>query len=196
MQLTTQVIADSLNVETGDCQLYFNELKGEDKSNPEFIAELIECYKIMTGKTCSDIKDERLLKNMLTPSQDDKKSTPEEKAEKQAKKESKLREMFKLDERDPLVVSECEILQVAAKESGKTILEMAKEGRLIIAKNVIGKIASGGGTLGKADDRIKQTYEFIKQSGQKLSLNRLTQLSGSNRKSVENWVVRNEITFE
>lgn len=76
---------------------------------------------------------------------------------------------------------------------------MSLEGRVLVAKNEIGRqvqYSLGKGKKGTGDAKIQQTYDFMKQSSQKMSLNRLTQLSGSNRSTVEKWCERNNITFE
>jgi hypothetical protein len=155
----------------------------KDKSNPEFLLELLEAYEQLHGKNCS------------TTPLNHFKLQGEDKGE----KEPVIREMFGLEKNDPLLMSECELLEKACEYSGKTIAEMSIEGRLLVAKNEIGRQVQyklGTGKKGSADDRIAQTYNYMKQSGQKQSINRLTQMSGSNRKTVESWCNRNNITFE
>ena len=94
-------------------------------------------------------------------------------------------------------MSECELLDKASEYSGKSIVEMSLEGRVLVAKTEIGRHVQqrqGKGRKGTGDYKIAQTYEFLKQSEQKLTLNRLTQLSGSNRKTVERWCEENDLT--
>lgn len=175
----------AINLTDNEIISKFNELKGDDKkSNPEFIAELLEAYEKFTGKTCST-KPENFFPNLQ--------------GKDKAEKEPYIREMFELEANDPLEMSECELLEKASEYSGKSIEQLALEGRVLVAKNEIGRqiqYKMGKGKKGMGDEKIAQTLDFLKQSGQKITLNRLTQLSGSNRKTVENWAERNGITFE
>jgi hypothetical protein len=153
-------------------------------SNPEFIAELLKAYEHLHGKNCS-LEPQNYFPNLQ--------------GKDKIEKEPVIREMFGLEKNDPLMMCECELLEKASEYSGKSIAEMALEGRVLVAKNEIGRqvqYALGKGKKGIADDRLERTYNFMKESGQKLSVNRLTQLSGSNRKTVESWCERNNITFE
>lgn len=162
----------------------FDELKTDGKNNPEFLKELLECYEKFTGKNCSTTPED-FFPNLQGKDKEEK--TPV------------LKEMFNLDVNDPLKMSECELLEKASQFSGKSIEQMALEGRVLVAKNEIGRqvqYALGRGKKGTGDEKILQTYEFMKHSNQKLSLNRLTQLSGSNRKTVQTWGERNNIIFE
>jgi hypothetical protein len=170
-----------------------NRLNTEGKSNPEFLAELLDCYEKFKGKDCSTTPKE-YFQNILGVG-----ANLEERQQNKKDKERVFREVFDLQPNDPLEMSECELLETASKCSGKTIEQMAIEGRELVAKNEIGRHVQsklGMGRKGAGDEKIAQTYEYLKQSGQKQSLNRLTQLSGSNRKTVESWCERNKITFE
>ena len=161
----------------------YNALKGEN-NHQDFVFELINAYEQLHGKNCSN-EPENYFPNLQGADRKEK--------------EPILKEMFGLETKDPLLMSECELLEKASEYSGKSIAEMTLEGRLLIAKNEIGRqvqYAQGKGKKGSGDAKIAQTLEFIKQSGQKLSLNRLTQLSGSNRKTVERWCEENNVTFE
>lgn len=161
----------------------FESLKGE-KSNPDFILELLNAYEQLHGKTCSTVPKDYF---------------PNLQGADRKEKEPILKEMFGLEPKDPLMMTECELLEKASEYSGKTIAELSIEGRLLIAKNEIGRqvqYKQGKGKQGTGDAKIAQTLEFMKMSSQKMSLNRLTQLSGSNRTTVENWCKRNNVTFE
>ena len=155
-----------------------------DKSNPEFLQELLDAYELLHGKTCSTVPKDYF---------------PNLQGADRKEKEPILKDMFGLEPKDPLLMSECELLQKASEYSGKTIAELSIEGRVLVAKNEIGRqvqYAQGKGKKGTGDAKIAQTLEFMKMSSQKMSLNRLTQLSGSNRTTVENWCKRNNVTFE
>ena len=174
----------SIKITDVETKMKFLQLKPEDKSNTEFLKELLESYEKFTGQKCSHTPEDFF---------------PNLPAKDRVEKEPVLRQMFNLEANDPLKMSECELLEKASELSGKSIEQMALEGRVLVAKNEIGRqvqYAIGRGKKGTGDDRIRQTLEFIKQSEQKLSINRLTQLSGSNRKTVESWCERNNITFE
>ncbi len=154
------------------------------KSNPEFLAELLECYEQLHGKNCD-----------TTP----KDYFPNLQGAERKEKEPILKEMFGLESKDPLLMSECELLEKASEYSGKTIAELSLEGRVLIAKNEIGRqvqYAQGKGKKGTADERISQALAFMKHTGEKLSINKLTQRSGSNRSTVERWCKDNNLTFE
>lgn len=168
------------NQETIDKLLALNP----GKSNPEFLLELLNAYEQLHGKTCSNEPLDYF---------------PNLQGADRKEKEPILKEMFGLEPKDPLLMSECELLEKASEYSGKSIAEMSLEGRILIAKNEIGRqvqYAQGKGKKGTGDAKIAQTLEFMKQSNQKMSLNRLTQLSGSNRTTVERWCERNNVTFE
>lgn len=171
----------------------FAALKPENISNPEFLLELLECYEKFTGKNC-ETEDKNYFPNLLGVGDDEK-----ERAKNKKDKEIALRELFDLQPNDPLLVSECLLLEKASEYSGKSIAQMSLEGRVLVAKNEIGRKIQyqlGKGKKGTGDAKIAQTFEFMKQSSQKMSLNRLTQLSGSNRQTVERWCERNNVTFE
>lgn len=173
----------SLNLTDVETVEKFKSLKGE-KTNPDFIAELLSAYEQLHGKTCSN---------------EPKDYFPNLQGADRKEKEPILKEMFSLEPKDPLLMSECELLEKASEYSGKSIAEMSLEGRLLIAKNEIGRqvqYAQGKGKKGTGDIKIAQTLEFMRQSNQKMSLNRLTQLSGSNRTTVEGWCKRNNVKFE
>jgi hypothetical protein len=153
-------------------------------NNSEFIEELLKAYELLNGKNCS-LEPQNYFPNLQ--------------GKDKSEKEPVIKNMFGLEDKDPLLMSECELLEKASEYSGKSIAEMSLEGRLLVAKNEIGRqvqYALGKGKKGCADERLEQTYNFMKESGQKLSINRLTQLSGSNRKTVESWIERNNISFE
>lgn len=161
----------------------FKQLAGK-KTNPDFLKELLDCYEKFTGKTCSD-KPENFFPNLQ--------------GKEKQEKEPVLKEMFGLDERDALKISECDLLEKASEYSGKSIEEMSLEGRVLVAKNEIGRQVQyqlGKGKKGMGDDRIEKTLKLLIASGQKLSANRLTQASGSNRKTVDAWCERNELNFD
>lgn len=180
-EIKTQVQIKVTNKETVE---KFHQLITTGQSNTDFLAELLDCYEKFSGKNCS-VEPKNFFPNLQGADRKEK--------------EPILREMFELNENDPLLMSECELLKKASEYSGKTLEEMALEGRELFAKNEIGRQVQyklGRGKKGTGDEKIAQTYEFLKQSGQKLSLNRLTQLSGSNRTTVDSWCKRNSITFE
>lgn len=191
---TTKSKPLNIKVSNPETIALFNELKGQ-KSNNTFLTELLDIYEKVYGIQASEERNKDMLKNMLNLSQTDTGSV-EEKKEKRDRKEQKIRELFELDANDPLSVSEHEILEVAHKITGKELIDMCLEGRLLIAKQEIGRYTSESSNKGKADDRILTTLEFMKAQGHKISLNRLTQVSGSNRRTVEDWCARNNITFD
>lgn len=181
---TTKTQRLAVNITDSETIEKFNHLRGEGKSNPEFIAELLEAYEKFTGKNCST-KPENFFPNLQGKEREEK--------------EPHIREMFGLEAKDPLLMTECELLEKASEYSGKSVEQLALEGRVLVAKNEIGRqiqYKMGKGKKGMGDEKIAQTLEFLKQTGQKLSLNRLTQLSGSNRKTVESWCERNGIKFD
>ena len=174
----------SINLTNPEIMAKFNQLKAEGKSNPDFIMELLEAYEKFSGRNCSSVPENYF---------------PNLQGKEKVEKEPHIREIFGLQPNDPLLISECELLEKAKEYSGKSIEDMALEGRVLIAKNEVGRqiqYKMGKGKQGSADERLAQTLEFMKQSEQKMSINRLTQLSGSNRKTVEAWCKRNEVTFE
>ena len=174
----------SINLTNPDVMAKFNQLKPEGKTNPDFIMELLEAYEKFSGKNCSSVPENYF---------------PNLQGKEKAEKEPFIKKMFGLQADDPLLFSECELLEKAKEYSGKSIEEMALEGRVLVAKNEVGRqiqYKMGKGKQGSADERLAQTLEFMKSSGQKMSINRLTQLSGSNRKTVEAWCERNKVTFE
>ncbi len=165
---------------TGDVGNRFKELSAGKKSG-DFFAELIEAYEVLHG-----------LKNSENPDN----FFPNLQGKDKAEKEPVIKEIFGLDEKDSLKFSEDELLKKASEFSGKSMMEMALEGRVLVAKNEIGRQVQyklGKGKKGQADERIADSLKLIVQMGQKLSVNRLTQASGSNRKSVESWLEREQI---
>lgn len=175
--------AKEIRITNSDAAIKFKQLAGE-KTNNDFMKELLDCYEKFTGKTCSD-KPENFFPNLQ--------------GKEKQEKEPVLKEMFGLDERDALKISECDLLEKARKYSGKSIEEMSLEGRVLVAKNEIGRQVQyhlGKGKKGMGDERIEKTLKLLIASGQKLSTNRLTQASGSNRKTVDAWCERNELDFD
>jgi hypothetical protein len=158
----------------------FRELSG-DKSNTDFLTELLEAYELLNGLKNSD-EPENYFPNLQ--------------GKDKADKEPVIKEIFGLDKDDPIKCSEDELLKKACEYSKKSMVEMALEGRVLVAKNEIGRQIQyklGRGKIGMADERIGDTLKLLLQMGQKLTVNRLTQASGSNRKSVESWLEREEI---
>jgi hypothetical protein len=158
----------------------FRELSG-DKSNTDFLTELLEAYEVLNGLKNSD-EPENYFPNLQ--------------GKDKADKEPVIKEIFGLDKDDPIKCSEDELLKKACEYSKKSMVEMALEGRVLVAKNEIGRQIQyklGRGKIGMADERIGDTLKLLLQMGQKLTVNRLTQASGSNRKSVESWLEREEI---
>jgi hypothetical protein len=158
----------------------FRELSG-DKSNTDFLTELLEAYEVLNGLKNSD-EPENYFPNLQ--------------GKDKADKEPVIKEIFGLDKDDPIKCSEDELLKKACEYSKKSMVEMALEGRVLVAKNEIGRQIQyklGRGKIGMADERIGDTLKLLFQMGQKLTVNRLTQASGSNRKSVESWLEREEI---
>lgn len=158
----------------------FRELSG-DKSNTDFLTELLEAYEVLNGLKNSD-KPENYFPNLQ--------------GKDKADKEPVIKEIFGLDKDDSILFSEDELLKKASEYSKKSMAEMALEGRVLVAKNEIGRQVQyklGRGKIGMADERIGDTLKLLLQMGQKLTVNRLTQASGSNRKSVESWLEREDI---
>jgi hypothetical protein len=158
----------------------FKELS-QNKSNGDFLAELLEAYEVLNGLKNSD-KPENYFPNLQ--------------GKDKADKEPVIKEIFGLDKDDSIQFSEDELLKKASEYSKKSMTQMALEGRVLVAKNEIGRQVQyklGRGKIGMADERIGDTLKLLLQMGQKLTVNRLTQASGSNRKSVESWLEREEI---
>lgn len=175
--------AKEIRITNSDTATKFKQLAGE-KTNNDFMKELLDCYEKFTGKTCNE-KPENFFPNLQ--------------GKEKQEKEPVLKEMFGLDERDALKISECDLLEKASEYSGKSIEEMSLEGRVLVAKNEIGRQVQyqlGKGKKGMGDDRIEKTLKLLIASGQKLSANRLTQASGSNRKTVDAWCERNKLDFD
>lgn len=155
-------------------------------SNAEFIAELLRVYEVHTGKTASN-------------SHDIKFTSYNQKADERVEKESGLREIFELNANDPLEFSEREILEKASELSGKSIEEMSIDGRLLVAKNIIGlhiKNANGKGKQAKSDENIAQIYNLLKETGQKITPNKLAVATGSRKETILRWCEKQGINFE
>ena len=154
---------------------------GNDKTHGDFLAELLEAYEVLNG-----LKNSEKLENYF----------PNLQGKDKGDKEPVIKEIFGLDKDDSILFSEDELLKKASEYSKKSMAEMALEGRILVAKNEIGRQVQyklGRGKIGMADERIGDTLKLLLQMGQKLTVNRLTQASGSNRKSVESWLDREEI---
>lgn len=180
---TNSNLPKSISVNDSEIIAKITTLKG-DKTNNEFMLELITAYETLHGLNCSEE-----LTNYF----------PNIPAKERQDKEGKLRDIFGLSAGDSINVNESELLEKAKDFSGKSIEEMTLEGRVLVAKNEIGRqvqYMQGKGKKGMADDRIKETYELMQQMGHKITLNRLTAGSGSNRKTVESWCERNNIELE
>jgi hypothetical protein len=159
------------------------DLEGS-KNNSEFLQKLLDCYQLFNGSIC-DEKPQNFFPNMSAKDREEK--------------EPILKEMFDLEPQDSVLISECELLKKASEYSGKSIEELSLEGRVLIAKNEIGRQLQyrlGRGKKGLGDENIATTYKILQESGQKITVNRLTQRSGSNRSTVERWLKDNNITLE